>query len=274
MQTARSDVSWSGVLTGLAEYLAWRVAEGGREVEIARLEALPTRGSAVPPPRAAPAPAPPPAALSAAVSIPKPAAAATADTPPKDALRAVADRIAACTKCALHVKRTHTVPGQGNPRPDLMFVGEGPGADEDAQGLAFVGAAGQLLTKMISAMGFTREEVFIANVVKCRPPGNRTPLPDEMDACMPYLREQIAVLRPKVIVALGAVAAKSLLATESGISRLRGTWVKFLGIDLMPTYHPSYLLRSPEFKPQAWADLQAVVRRLGRVVPEVKPRKG
>lgn len=186
---------------------------------------------------------------------------------PADALAEVATRVASCEKCPLHQGRTLTVPGQGSPVAELMFVGEGPGADEDRAGLAFVGAAGRLLTKMILRMGFTREEVFIANIVKCRPPGNRAPLPDEMSACLPYLKEQIAILRPKAIMALGGTAAKGLLNTQIGITRLRGTWMKFDGIGVMPTFHPSYLLRLPKARWDAWEDMKKVLDRLGREVP-------
>ena len=159
-----------------------------------------------------------------------------------------------------------------------MFVGEGPGEEEDKQGLAFIGRAGQLLTKMIIAMGFTRDQVFIGNIVKCHPPGtettNRAPSPEEMAACIPYLKAQIKILRPKVIVALGAVAVRGLLNTETGIMRLRGTWQTFEGIPVMPTYHPSYLLRNSTGKADVWKDLQAVLARLGRKPPpqNVQPK--
>ena len=185
----------------------------------------------------------------------------------EQAMGEVAARVASCKQCHLCTARTNTVPGQGTPMPEIMFVGEGPGADEDAQGLAFVGRAGQLLTDMIKAMGFTREEVFIANIVKCRPPGNRKPTEDEMAACLPYLREQISWLRPKVIVALGATAVKGLVETKTGITKLRGTWLSFEGIDLMPTFHPAYLLRDPSNKKYVWNDLQEVLRRIGREPP-------
>ena len=200
-------------------------------------------------------------------AAPAPVAVAVA-APAVVQLERIAADVARCTKCSLHKTRTRTVPGQGNSRPDILFIGEAPGADEDQQGLAFVGAAGQLLTKMIRAMGLTREEVFIANILKCRPPNNRPPLPDEMATCMPYLKEQIQALKPKVIVALGATAVKGLLQLETGITRLRGHWHTFEGIDLMPTFHPAYLLRNPPAKKEAWADLQAVLARLGRPVPE------
>ena len=182
----------------------------------------------------------------------------------------IASEIASCKKCSLHKTRIQTVPGQGNAkRPEVMFIGEAPGADEDEQGLAFVGRAGQLLTKMIAAMGFKREEVFIANILKCRPPDNRPPTPEEMAICIPYLKRQIAEVQPKVIVALGATAVLGLL-NLTGISKLRGNWQTFEGIDLMPTYHPSYLLRNPVMKKEAWSDLQVVLKRLGRTPPPVK----
>ena len=186
----------------------------------------------------------------------------------------IAQRIAVCHKCVLGKTRTNTVPGQGHAHPEVMFVGEGPGEDEDLQGLAFVGRAGQLLTRMIIRMGLTREEVFIGNIVKCRPPGNRAPLPDEMAACLPYLREQVAVLRPKVIVCLGGTAVKGLLNNQTGITRLRGQWQRYEGIDVMPTYHPSYLLRGGgEDKArwwEVWEDLVAVLKKIGREPPPQK----
>jgi len=183
-------------------------------------------------------------------------------------LKNIADRVSGCQRCALHKTRKNTVPGQGNPHPELMFIGEGPGADEDEQGLAFVGRAGQLLTKIIDAMGFTREEVFIGNIVKCRPPDNRVPEPDEMEKCIPYLKEQIAVLKPKVIVCLGATAVKGLFGPEAiGITKIRGQWRTFEGIDVMPTLHPAYLLRNPPAKKDLWEDMKVVVAKLGRSVP-------
>ena len=146
---------------------------------------------------------------------------------------------------------------------ELMFVGEGPGEQEDLQGRPFVGKAGELLTRMIEAMGLRRENVYIANIVKCRPPGNRDPEPDEVEACLPVLLEQIRRVRPRVIVSLGRVSAQTLLGTSTPVSRLRGNWHRFQEIDLMPTFHPAYLLRSPEKKKEAWLDLQAVMKKLG-----------
>lgn len=181
-------------------------------------------------------------------------------------LQKIAKVVAGCKKCSLHKTRTNTVPGQGAIHPEIMFVGEAPGADEDEQGLAFVGRAGQLLTKMIEAMGYKREEVFIGNILKCRPPDNRPPEPEEMEMCLPYLKAQIAVIKPKVIIALGATAVKGLL-NLTGITKLRGHWLSFEGIDLMPTYHPAYLLRNPPAKKEVWEDLQTVLKKLGRTPP-------
>jgi uracil-DNA glycosylase len=172
-----------------------------------------------------------------------------------------------CTRCKLAGGRTHLVFGVGNPQAELMFVGEGPGADEDARGEPFVGKAGQLLTRMIEAMGYQREDVYIANVVKCRPPGNRNPEPDEIAACEPFLRRQIDAISPRVIVALGKFAAQTLLRDPTPITRLRGRWSSYGGVKLMPTFHPAYLLRSPEEKKKAWEDLQLVMKELGRQTP-------
>jgi uracil-DNA glycosylase len=162
-----------------------------------------------------------------------------------------------CSRCKLHtLGRRQVVFGVGNPDADLMFVGEAPGADEDVQGIPFVGRAGQLLTKMIQAINFEREQVYIANVIKCRPPGNRNPEPDEIATCEPFLFQQIDAVRPRVIVALGSFAAKTLLRTEESISRLRGRVYEFRGAKLIPTFHPSFLLRSPDRKRDAWEDLK------------------
>lgn len=187
-------------------------------------------------------------------------------------LREIAARIARCKRCELARQRTHTVAGQGCVTPEIMFIGEGPGEEEDRQGLAFVGRAGQLLTRMIAAMGYTRDEVFIGNVVKCRPPGNRTPYPHEMEICLPYLEEQIAVLQPKVIIALGGTAVRGLLHIERGITKLRGNWLEYKGIPVMPTYHPAYLLRNEKAKPDVWKDLQEVLKFLGRKPPIPKKK--
>ncbi len=181
-------------------------------------------------------------------------------------LAAIATSVAECKECNLALTRGKAVPGEGNPRrPDVMFVGEAPGRDEDVQGRPFVGRAGQLLDKMIAAMGYRREEVFIANIIKCRPPQNRTPTPEEMAVCIPYLRRQIAFVKPKTIVALGATAYKGLSGDPmANISRHRGTWSEFEGIPMMPTFHPAYLLRVPSAKRVVWEDLQKVMAKLGR----------
>jgi DNA polymerase len=180
----------------------------------------------------------------------------------------LSQEVKGCTRCALHAKRTQTVFARGNGSSGLCFVGEGPGADEDAQGFPFVGPAGQLLDRMIAAMGLLRDEVYVCNIVKCRPPNNRKPEPEEMAACMPYLEQQIDWLEPQVIVALGATAVQGLLGTSEGIMRLRGKWKLFKGrIAVMPTFHPAYLLRTPAAKREVWDDLQAVLRQMGRPIP-------
>ncbi|HEY6273828.1 MAG TPA: uracil-DNA glycosylase [Terriglobales bacterium] len=179
------------------------------------------------------------------------------------ALRRIHEDLGDCTRCRLHKGRTNLVFGVGNLDAEIMFVGEGPGADEDAQGEPFVGRAGQLLNSMIAAMGIRRQEVYIANIVKCRPPGNRAPERDECDTCSPFLMRQIAVIQPKVIVALGAVAAKNLLAVNDSMANLRGRWYDFRGSRLIVTYHPAFLLRDPRQKKEAWKDLQMVMKYLG-----------
>ena len=186
----------------------------------------------------------------------------------------LAAEVAACTKCPLHATRTQTVFARGNPEAQLCVVGEAPGADEDAQGLPFVGRAGQLLDKMIAAMGLDPErDVYVCNILKCRPPGNRRPEPEETSTCIPYLHEQLAIVHPKVIVAMGNSAVQALLGTKLGITKVRGSWKLYKGATLvMPTFHPSYLLRpSPqqvEAKKQAWEDLQAVMKELGLALPK------
>lgn len=183
------------------------------------------------------------------------------------ALRLIQDDIGECTRCALHTGRHTIVFADGSPNARLMFVGEGPGADEDAQGLPFVGRAGQLLNNMITAMGLKREEVYIANVVKCRPPGNRTPEPEEANTCSPFLFRQIDVVQPEVIVDLGATAATYLLGQRQPLAGLRGRVHSFRGTKLIVTYHPAFLLRDPRQKKEAWADLQIAMRELGLKAP-------
>ncbi len=196
---------------------------------------------------------------------------------PSAALKMIREDLGDCTRCKLHQGRKQIVFGVGNPRAELMFVGEGPGADEDAQGEPFVGRAGQLLNNMIKAMGLRREDVYIANIVKCRPPGNRQPERDECETCSPFLMRQIAAIKPKAIVALGATAAKNLLAINAPMTELRGRWYDFKpagsnpswpGTRLAVTYHPAFLLRDPRQKGEAWKDLQMVMKYLGIEPPK------
>ncbi len=200
--------------------------------------------------------------------------ASTFDEPqmtPERALRAIREDIGDCTRCVLHKQgRRQIVFGVGNPRADIMFVGEAPGADEDIQGEPFVGRAGQLLNNMISAMGIRREDVYIANIIKCRPPGNRTPEREECETCSPFLMRQIEVVKPKIIVALGAVAAKTLLGVNDAMINLRGQIYDFKNTKLAVTYHPAYLLRDPRQKKEAWKDLQMVMKHLGMPLPKQK----
>lgn len=248
------------------------------------------RPPAAPAPKPTPVPSRPAAAPSVATPPPaaRPAPAPVVSEPRKSSgqegeLAAIAAEIGACTKCPLHTTRHRAVPGQGNPRPELMFIGEGPGTEEDLQGLAFVGRAGALLTRLITRMGFTRDEVFIANIVKCRPTENlamkkdRPPSEEEMKGCIPYLERQIAVLQPKVLVALGATAVAGLIG-KTGISRLRGQWFSYQGIPLMPTYHPAYLLRGGGDERgrywDVWSDMEQVLKRLGRPVPDLPGKPG
>jgi uracil-DNA glycosylase len=185
------------------------------------------------------------------------------------ALRLIREDLGECTRCVLsRLGRKTIVFGEGDPNAQLMFVGEGPGADEDEQGRPFVGRAGQLLNKMIEAMGLEREQVYIANVVKCRPPGNRTPEREEIETCSPFLLRQIAVVQPKAIVALGAVAARCLLGINEPMAKLRGRWFDYRSTRLAVTYHPAFLLRDPRQKKEAWKDLQMVMEYLG-----LKPRR-
>jgi DNA polymerase len=199
---------------------------------------------------------------------------------PVIALKIIREDLGDCTRCRLHKQgRKQIVFGVGNPKTELMFIGEAPGADEDQQGEPFVGRAGQLLNNMIKAMGISREQVYIANIIKCRPPNNRTPERDECETCSPFLMRQIAAIQPKVIVALGAVAAKTLLAMNESMANLRGRWYDFrptgvrsnssdwVSAKLAVTYHPAFLLRDPRQKKEAWKDLQMVMRELGLPMP-------
>jgi uracil-DNA glycosylase family 4 len=204
-------------------------------------------------------------------SSPGPSLFAASEKLSTDTLPIIREDLGDCTRCKLHKTRNKIVFGDGSAKAQLVFVGEGPGADEDAQGLPFVGRAGKLLTQMIEAMGLQRRDVYICNVVKCRPPGNRQPEKDEVDACSPFLFRQLDALRPKAIVCLGATAAQTLLQTNRGISHFRGEWLDFRGFKMIATYHPAYLLRNPAAKGDVWKDLQKVMAELGI---EVKKNKG
>ena len=245
-------------------HLAWLRDAGIREVP----DRLPAPRASTR--EAAPVAAPAAASVAAPPTAPPTAPAAYAISDKgcgSEPLLAVRAGLGECTRCKLHGGRTRLVFGVGHPSAELMFVGEGPGADEDVQGEPFVGRAGQLLTKMIEAMGFARAEVYIANVVKCRPPGNRDPEPDEIEACEPFLKAQIAAIRPRIVVALGRFAVQTLLRDTTPISRLRGRWREYEGVKLMPTFHPAYLLRNPPEKKSAWEDLQLVMKEFGRTPP-------
>jgi len=184
-------------------------------------------------------------------------------------LEVLRQEIGDCRRCKLNKDRKTIVFGEGNPKADIVFVGEGPGFEEDQQGRPFVGAAGQLLTDIIvKGMKIKREDVYICNIVKCRPPGNRNPEPDEVEACIGFVRQQIAVIRPKVIVTLGNVSTQHLLNTKQGITKMRGIWQEYDGIPLMPTFHPSYLLRSPGEKKWVWEDIKQVMAKLGMETPK------
>lgn len=208
----------------------------------------------------------------AALVIADAASSGTGKPAARSALEAVRAELGDCRRCPLHRTRRHLVFGEGNPEAELVFVGEAPGADEDAQGRPFVGQAGQLLTKIIAAMGLERDEVYICNILKCRPPGNRNPLPEEIALCEPFLIRQIEAISPRVICALGTFAARTLLKSDAPISGLRGRFHSFLGIPVMPTYHPAYLLRNAGAKRQAWEDVQGVMKILGGRQPGAKSR--
>ncbi len=227
--------------------------------------APPPRGGA-PTPSTRPGPAPAPPAARPGLPVVQAAPPPNLEGPMSlDEIRA---ELGDCTRCKLHkAGRKQIVFGVGNPKAELMFIGEGPGAQEDQEGVPFVGEAGQLLTKIIEAMGFRRDEVYIANIVKCRPPNNRDPEPDEVLSCEPFLKKQIETVGPQLVVTLGKYASQTLLRTTTPITRLRGNWGTYAGIPVMPTFHPAYLLRSPHEKRPVWQDMQAVVARMGRALP-------
>lgn len=238
-----------------------------------------SRRRSTPPPATDPEPAvelsPPASTVVAPASLPFGADAPSLDPAARAAqLRRIAEEIHECTKCRLCEGRTNTVPGEGNPSARLLFIGEGPGANEDAQGRPFVGRAGELLTQIIEkGMRIARAEVFIANIVKCRPPENRAPRPDEVAACLPFLRRQIETIDPEVIVTLGRPATLAILGRAESITALRGRVYAWEGRKVVPTFHPAYLLRNPAAKPDAWKDIQIAMRELGLPVPPpAKPR--
>lgn len=245
---AKSPVA--GLLRDLRAHLAWQREASGVELMGMHRGAVPPLGLTLPEPS--------PAADAEALAQPSPL------TRARKTLDEVRRELGDCQRCKLCSGRKQIVFGSGNPKARLVFVGEGPGAEEDAQGLPFVGAAGQLLTKMIAAMGLRRDDVYICNVVKCRPPGNRNPEPDEIAACEPFLRAQLESIGPEVVVALGKFAAQTLLREGTPITRLRGQWRTYQGTRLMPTFHPAYLLRNPAEKKPCWEDLKAVMAVLAK----------
>ncbi len=263
------------------EELAWDAAavrkRAGARAAVPPPRPSPTGGGGGLPPASAPTPTPAPA------PAPSPALSLSGEER-RRRLSVIAEEVAACTRCRLHETRTRTAFARGNPDAELVFIGEGPGTQEDRQGEPFVGPAGQLLDKMIVAMGYGRDDVYVLNVVKCRaseklnPKKDRKPDPEEMAACRPFFDRQLELLEPKAIVALGATAMQGLfssgtpgpgLGATMGITRMRGTWRLYKGrIPLMPTFHPAYLLRSPEKKREVWDDLKQVMQRLGKPVPQ------
>ncbi len=250
-----------------------------------------TVSAAIAPPPAPVSPRTPPATAPAAPATPPPArepataaptatpssapgsASGSADDDPVAQLQRLRNEVLPCTRCKLHQGRQHTVFGEGNPRARVMFIGEAPGAREDQSGRPFVGDAGQLLDRILTgAMGLQRQDVYIANINKCRPPGNRAPEADEVAACLPFLRQQIEIVRPEVLVCLGRTAAQNLLSTTASTTALRGRELDYLGIPVVVTWHPAYLLREPAHKRETWEDIKRVNRLLGR--PEVPPASG
>jgi uracil-DNA glycosylase family 4 len=274
----------SSILASARAHLEQEAALGGPGLPVSdALERLAARAAATPsaanPPRVtAPSSAPPaPSPVRSEPTVPAAAAPELGPELIQDAsdrvvrLAQLATEAASCTACVLHEKRKQSVFARGNPSSEIVFVGEGPGAEEDRLGEPFVGPAGQLLDRMIAAMGYARDEVYICNVVKCRPPENRTPRPEEAIACSRFLKPQLALIGPKVIVALGRCAAENLgVAKPEG--SWRGRWGSYEGVPVMPTYHPAYLLRSPEQKRIVWDDLKLVMGKLGKPVPPPKGR--
>jgi DNA polymerase len=250
---------------GVREFFLGRAPQAAEEAEAVFAPVLPA--ASVPRARVAAAAE---SAMLAGIPIPQgPSLFEAIERVQDDSLERIRADIGDCKRCRLCERRTNIVFGDGNGKAKLVFIGEGPGHDEDVQGLPFVGRAGKLLTQMIEAMGLQRRDVYICNVVKCRPPENRAPEKDEIAICSPFLLRQLDVIQPKVIVCLGAVALKALLGAERGITHLRGQWLEYRGTRLMPTYHPAYLLRNPSAKGDVWKDLQKVMNVLG-----LQPKKG
>jgi DNA polymerase len=269
MDTIRKELL--ELLADIRTHLEFQQALGVRTLDVGQVPASqPAAPSAAPRPAVAPvapktaaAPVVPKAVPETPVAKKPEAVRTTFST-----LEEVREEIGDCQRCKLHKGRNTIVFGEGDPKAVLLFVGEGPGFEEDQQGRPFVGAAGQLLTDIIEkGMKLKRADVYICNIVKCRPPGNRNPEPDEVDACIGFVKQQIAVIKPKVIVTLGNVPTQNLLGTKQGITKLRGTWQEYDGIPVMPTFHPSYLLRSPSEKKWVWADIQQVLKKLGMAIP-------
>jgi uracil-DNA glycosylase len=285
-----NDSEFQGIVEDVRRHLRWQEEVGGQVLLAGRTGETPSsaplglptqnRSSSIPPSAAGKvgplgdrphvsqgvmaSPHLPEAAARPSAVPPPPQTGVLTPVTPSATLDEIRRDLGDCSRCKLCKGRTQIVFGTGNPKAELVFVGEGPGADEDAQGVPFVGKAGQLLTKMIEAMGFSRDDVYICNVVKCRPPNNRNPEPDEIAACEPFLIAQLHSIQPKVIVALGKFAAQTLLRDSTPITRLRGQWREYAGIPLMPTFHPAYLLRSPQEKKKAWLDLQQVMKVFGK----------
>ncbi len=270
--TSNISIATEAVHSGTPSIQEPAQASAATEMAKTRAQFQSSRPSAVA--RSTSGPALPIASAAPAVNLPVAAGPSLFDAADKiegDTLERIREDIGDCKRCRLHLHRHTIVFGTGNPKAKLVFVGEGPGADEDAQGLPFVGRAGKLLTQMIEAMGLRREDVYICNVVKCRPPENRTPERDEIATCSPFLTRQIDAIKPQVIVCLGSVAAQTLLATNQPISRFRGQWLEYRGSRLLATYHPAYLLRNPPAKSEVWKDLQKVMAVLGLQQKKIVP---
>ncbi len=271
------------VINDIKQYIEYQVEEGHTDIEVSAetlntLTALSQKSPATPQisspqsltKKQPETNVPPPEAKTTKAQTTKDTKDMPLPTDKAAAMKQIAAEIKNCTKCELHKSRTNVVPGHGNFSPEIMFIGEAPGAEEDKQGMPFVGRSGQFLTKMIEAMGFTREEVFIGNILKCRPPNNRTPTSDEIEICIPYLKKQISILQPKAIIALGSTSVKGLLGDTPAISKIRGEWRKFEGVPLMPTFHPAYILRNQSKKKELWYDLRKVLALLGKTPPPIK----